>query len=245
MESRASSRTADLAPPVPFRQNRFLHAVILVYLAFWVATAINPYYRFGWWLENILVFLSVGLAVATYRRFPFSNLSYLCFMLFLALHTLGAYYSYTTTPIDVLLHKLFSFERDMFDRVVHMGFGLLMAYPVWEWLVRAVRIEQRWAYFMTIVAVLAAAGFYELIEMWVAKIVDPESGTLFLGTQGDVWDAQQDIAVALYGSLAAVAVTIFGHSLARRRQPDGPVPDPGGWQQDRAKLAAARRERVR
>lgn len=206
------------AAPIAFRQNWFLQGLILLYLVFWVATAIHPYYRFGWWLENLLIFASVGLAVGTYRRYPFSNLSYLCFVLFLSLHTLGASYSYTTTPIDVLLHRLFHFERDMFDRVVHTAFGLLMAYPLWEWLVRTVRVERRWAYLLTVVAILSAGAFYELIEMWVANLVDPASGQLFLGTQGDVWDTQRDMAVALYGAAITMAATALVHALRGRRR---------------------------
>lgn len=219
MTARQPAGSVGPVSPLPFGRNRFLQLLIIGYGAFWIATAIDPYFRYGWWLENILVFLGVGVAVATYRRFPFSNLSYLCFVLFLSLHTLGAYYSYTTTPIDVMLHRLFDFERDMFDRVVHTGFGLLLAYPLWEWLVRAVRLERRLAYLFAVVGILAAGAFYEMIEMWVAKLVDPEAGTLFLGTQGDEWDAVQDIAVAFYGAALAMGTAALAHRLGRRRVP--------------------------
>lgn len=192
-----------------FRENRTLQGMTLAYFAFWAWMAIHPYSRFDWFLENLLTFATVGALIFTHRSFRFSNLSYFLLLLFLGLHTLGASYSYTTTPIDVLMHRLLpSLQRDDFDRVVHFSFGLLLAYPVWEFLLRVARVRSGfWGYALTVITILSAGAFYELIEMWVAKAVAPEIGTLFLGTQGDPWDTQQDMAVALYGAMITMSLT--------------------------------------
>lgn len=189
-----------------FRKDRLLQGMIVLYAGFWGWMAVEPYAWSNWWLENLLVLAACAGLGLTFRRFRFSNVSYALIVVFLALHTLGAHYSYNTTPIDRLLHQWFGFERDNFDRVVHTAFGLLIAYPVWEFSVRIVGLKRGWAYWSTPMLILAFGAMYELIEMWVALLVAPEVGTRFLGTQGDVWDAQHDMEVALYGAVAAMAV---------------------------------------
>lgn len=202
----------------PFRSNRTLQLTVAAYLIFWGLMLINPYDWYDWFLENLLIFAAIIGLVGTYRWFRFSDLSYVLIAFFLAEHTLGAHYSYTTTPIDRLMHALFHFPRDDFDRVVHASFGLLIAYPTYEFLRRVGRFQRWWAYGLTVAVILAGGAFYELIEMWVAKLVAPEIGTLFLGTQGDPWDTQQDMAVALYGAAFTMAITaLLEGARARRR----------------------------
>jgi putative membrane protein len=197
---------------IPFRQNRSLQLMIAGYVLLWTWLAIEPVHRFNWFLENLLIFLAVAVLVGTYRLFAFSNLAYGLILLFLSLHTIGAHYTYATTPIDVWLNGMFHFERNQYDRIVHFSFGLLIAYPLWELLVRVPRFQPAWSYVMTVVTILSAGAFYELIEMWVAQIVAPEIGTMFLGTQGDEWDTQQDMALALYASIVTMAVTALVRS---------------------------------
>lgn len=188
-------------------KGKSLPIFIAVFVAFWIWMGIDPYNRFDWLLENLLIFACIGALTAAYPRFRFTDVSYGLITLFLMLHTLGAHYSYNTTPIDTLLHRLFQLRRDDFDRIVHCCFGLLMAYPILELMERIVKLRGWRAYVLTVTAVLAGGAFYELIEMWVAKLVAPEIGDLFLGTQGDVWDSQHDMEVALYGAAAAMAIT--------------------------------------
>jgi len=201
-----------------FGANRKLQIMLAGFAVFWGWMAINPVHRFNWLLENLLVFATVIVFSLTYRRFTFSNASYGQLLLFMALHTLGAHYTYATTPVDVWLHGLFDFERNHYDRVVHFSFGLLLAYPVYEFLSRQVRVNGIWAYVLTVITILSAGAFYELIEMWVAKIVAPEIGTMFLGTQGDEWDAQQDMAVALYGAMISMVTTAILHTRKKYSQ---------------------------
>jgi putative membrane protein len=196
-----------LGSTIPFRSNRLLQALLIGYAVLWLVMAIEPYSRFNWFLENLLIFAAVIATVGTYYRFTFSNLSYVLTTIFILLHTIGAHYSYNTTPVDAWLHELFQFQRNGYDRIVHFSYGLLLAYPIKELVVRVVAPRGSWAYILSPVIVLASGAFYELIEMWVALIVAPEIGILFLGTQGDPWDTQHDMELALYGAAIAMLIT--------------------------------------
>ncbi|MCR8634163.1 DUF2238 domain-containing protein [Paenibacillus radicis (ex Xue et al. 2023)] len=203
----------------PFRSNRMLQALLAVYLLFWVLMAIEPYNRFNWFLENLLIFATITGLVGTYRRFAFTNMSYLLIVVFLVLHTFGANYSYHTTPLDSWIRELFHTERDGYDRVVHFSYGLLLAYPIREFIVRSMGPKGLWDYALPVVLVLASGAFYELFEMWVALLVAPEIGTLFLGTQGDPWDTQHDMELAMYGAILTMVVTAAAAKVERSHRP--------------------------
>lgn len=206
---------------IPFKKNLSLQLMIIGYFCFWTWLAINPVHRFNWFLENLLVILTVIMLVFTYRLFSFTNVSYLCIVLFLSLHTIGAHYTYSTTPIDQLLNDIFQFERNHYDRVVHFCFGLFIAYPTFEFYVRIAGFGRKWAYLLAVVTILSFGAFYELIEMWVAQIVAPEIGTMFLGTQGDQWDTQQDMALALYASIITMVIAFIVQRQVRRTKKHG------------------------
>ncbi|NHN33837.1 DUF2238 domain-containing protein [Paenibacillus sp. S3N08] len=184
--------------------------MLVGYALLWAILSVEPYSRFNWLLENLLIFVAVLVAAGTYYRFAFSNLSYLLTLIFMGLHTVGAHYSYNTTPLDTWLHELFHFQRNGYDRIVHFSYGLLLAYPIKELVARTIMLRAKWAYVFAPVIVLASGAFYELIEMWVALIVAPEIGTLFLGTQGDPWDTQHDMELALYGAVLAMLIAASG-----------------------------------
>jgi putative membrane protein len=188
-------------------------------LLVWTLTAIEPFNRRDWLLENLLVFLYAGLLAGTYRRFAFSNLSYGLFTLFLSLHLVGAHYTYEHAPPGSWLQALLDVERNHYDRVVHFAFGLLLAYPFREILLRAVQVRPAWSYFLAVNGILAFSAYYELLEGAVATIVSPELGAAYLGTQGDSWDAQKDSFLALCGATLAMLVT---RAAARRSAVPGP-----------------------
>ena len=190
----------------PFRSNRVLHGLLLWLVLLWIITAINPLYPSDWLLENLLVFIYAALLVTTYRRFTFSNLSYGLFSLFLSLHLLGAHYTYAETPFGFWLQDLFDLERNHYDRIVHFSFGLLMAYPMQEILLRKSGLNRAWSYFIAINCIMAFSAFYEVLEIIAAAIVSPELGDAYLGTQGDEWDAQKDSFLAFIGSVIAMLV---------------------------------------
>ncbi len=178
--------------PLPFRANRPLQGMLLWLILLWAITAIDPFNRHDWLLENLLVFIYGFLLVISYRRFAFSNLSYGLFTVFISLHLVGAHYTYSETPFGFWLQDLFDLERNHYDRIVHFSFGLLIAYPFRELLLRATGMRAAWSYLLTVTVVLAFSNFYEIIEAIVAEIVSPELGSAYLGTQGDTWDAQKD-----------------------------------------------------
>lgn len=187
-----------------FGHNRFLHLLLGWLLAFWVAMAFEPFDRSDWLLENALVFVFGFLLVFTYRRFTFSNLSYGLFGIFLSLHMVGAHYTYAETPFGFWLQDMLGFSRNHYDRIVHFSFGLLLAYPIREFLLRLASVRKNWSYLLTIAVVLGFSGLYEALEGLAATIVSPELGVAYLGTQGDEWDAQKDTALALAGSIVAM-----------------------------------------
>jgi putative membrane protein len=190
-----------------FRHNRFLQGMLLWLLMLWVAMAIAPFDRGDWLLENVLVFVYGTLLIATYPRFRFSNLSYGLFGVFLSLHMVGAHYTYSETPFGFWLQEVFDLSRNHYDRIVHFSFGLLVAYPFREFLLRVTGVRLEWSYLLVLVTVLGFSGFYEALEGVAAVIVSPELGLAFLGTQGDIWDAQKDTGLAFSGAIIAMVVT--------------------------------------
>ena len=203
--------------PMPFRANRPLQGMLLWLVLLWVITAMDPLYPRDWLLENLLVFFYGFLLMVTYRRFAFSNLSYGLFTVFLSLHLIGAHYTYAETPLGFWLQDLFDLHRNHYDRIVHFSFGLLIAYPFRELLLRAAGLRVSWSYLLSVIVVLAFSNFYEIIEAITADIVSPELGDAYLGTQGDIWDAQKDSFVAFIGSIIAMSVTWF--SVRRTARP--------------------------
>ncbi len=203
-----------------FRKNRLLQLLLAWYVILWTLLAVRPLYRQDWLLENLLVIPFFILLVTTYRRFAFSNLSYLLITLFMSLHAVGAHYTYAEVPFGFWLQKVFSFSRNHFDRIVHFAFGLLMAYPARELFFRIAHSRGFWAYYLPIAMVLAFSGMFEVIEMIAALIVSPELGDAYLGTQGDIWDAQKDMLAATAGAVIAMVLTSVFRNIFKRKRKD-------------------------
>ena len=183
------------------------HILLAWYVMWWGFLAIDPLDRKDWALENALALTLVGTLIATHRRFRFSFLSYLLITLFMTLHAVGAHYTYAEVPLGFWLKDILSLSRNPFDRLVHFAFGLLLVYPLKELLMRTGRVRGFWSIYLPISGILAQSGLFELVEALVAQIVNPELGAAYLGTQGDEWDAQKDMAAALVG--AALMTTLM------------------------------------
>lgn len=197
--------TADRSRP--FRSNRLLQGLAAVYAIAWLVLAIAPSDRGDWALENILTVAGVAALLWSYRRLQLSDLSYLLIALFLLLHAVGAHYTYAQVPIGDWMKDAFGLNRNHYDRVVHFAFGLLLAYPIREVLLRAGGIRPRWSTVLAAFIVMACSDTFEILESWIAQIVSPELGQAYLGTQGDVWDAQKDSTDATAGAWLAMAAT--------------------------------------
>ncbi|MCE9535198.1 MAG: DUF2238 domain-containing protein [Nitrospirae bacterium] len=184
-----------------------LLGLLLFYGLFWAWLAIAPVDRRDWLLENLLSLTLVAVLALTYRRFQFSLNSYYLVGLFLTLHAIGAHYTYAEVPFGFWLKDLFSLSRNPFDRLAHFAYGALLLYPVRELLVRLAGVRGFWASFLPVAIILAQSSFFEIAEAIVATLVSPELGSTYLGTQGDEWDAQKDMAASLAGTLLATCVT--------------------------------------
>ncbi|MCE9593777.1 MAG: DUF2238 domain-containing protein [Planctomycetes bacterium] len=194
--------------------------VLLIVLAIeGVALGIAPKHRDDWALENALAVAGmIGLAV-TYRKLPFSKISYTCIFVFTALHELGAHYTYAEVPYDAWfsaltgkgLNELLGFERNQFDRLVHFLYGFLIAYPIREIFVRVADARGFWGYFLPLDVVMSTSMLYELVEWGAAEFFGGDLGMAYLGTQGDVWDAHKDMAFATLGAVVALSITALVH----------------------------------
>lgn len=207
---------------LPHRQFLLLLGIVLA-IEFAIL-AISPHDRKDWMLENVLVLLFVGAMVAGYRRFMLSRISCFLIFVFLSIHLIGAHYTYSLVPWDRWLHALtghsaeqmFGWERNHFDRMVHFAYGLLLAYPVREVFLRVAGLRGFWGYFFPLDITMSTSMFYELIEWRAAILFGGELGQAFLGTQGDVWDAHKDMALASAGALLAMLITAALNAALQR-----------------------------
>jgi len=191
----------------PFRQNRFLQILLGLYVLLWIIMAIRPVYPTDWAIENVLVVLFAIYVWRNHRSQPFSELSYLLIFIFMALYSVGAHYTYAETPMGFWMQDWFGWDRNNYDRVVHASFGLLLTYPLREYVIRHSPIRGRWLFIMVLALSVAASGIYELIEWAAVLIVSPEAGEAYLGTQGDEFDAQKDMVLASFGALVCLLIT--------------------------------------
>lgn len=190
---------------------RYQKFLLAAFAAVWVWAAIEPKFPHDWLLENYLVFAFVPAILLMGRHFRLSSLSYTLIALFMTLHVVGSHYTYAEVPFGYTLQAWFGSERNMYDRLVHFSFGLLMAYPLRELFLRVARTRGVWGYWFPMELVLAFSALYEVIEWLVAAQVDPSAGLAFLGAQGDVWDAQKDMLLAGLGATLAMLLVALVH----------------------------------
>src|SRR6188768_3202319 len=117
---------------VPVQRNYLLIVLILAFLGIWISTLVGTSDITNWILENTLVFLFLGFLIFTYKKHQFSDLSYLLICVYLSLHVYGSKYTYAENPFGYYLKNVFDMKRNQYDRIVHFGFGFLLAYPMRE-----------------------------------------------------------------------------------------------------------------
>jgi putative membrane protein len=193
----------------PFKSNRWLQSFGAIFLTVWVSTAIGTSDVINWLLENFLVILFLGFLIATFRKYQFSDLTYLLICVYLCLHVYGSKYTYAENPFGYWLQEVMGWERNHYDRIVHFSFGFLLAYPMREMFLRWFAYPSWVAWLLPIEITLSISAFYELIEWAVADVFFPAQGMAYLGTQGDVWDAQKDIFLATLGAILATTIVSF------------------------------------
>ena len=189
-----------------FRQNYWLQLFMIVFLAIWASTLIGTTDINNWYLENMLTILFLLFLVFSYRKYVFSDTSYLLICIYLCLHVYGSKYTYAENPLGYWLQDVFHTSRNHYDRIVHFSFGFLLAYPMREMFLKWLKYPSLVSWILPIEITLSISAFYELIEWAVADIFFKAQGDAYLGTQGDIWDAQKDIFLAFSGAILATTI---------------------------------------
>jgi putative membrane protein len=195
---------------------KYLVILSLVFAVWWLALAIGPWHRDVWMMENMLVIPAAAFLFLFHRQLLFSRVSYTLIFVFMSLHQVGAHFSYAEVPYDAWFESLtgrsfnsvFGWQRNHFDRVVHFAYGLLLAYPIREVFLRVADVRGFWGYFLPLDLTMSTSMLFELVEWVAAEVFGGDLGAAYLGAQGDIWDAQKDMALASLGALTAMLVTV-------------------------------------
>jgi putative membrane protein len=189
-----------------FKANPWLWIFIGTFFMVWISTYVGTSNYSNWWLENTLTFLFLIFLAGSYKKYQFSDLSYLLMTVYLCLHVYGAKYTYAENPFGYWLRDELGLARNHYDRIVHFSFGFLLAYPMRELFLKWLRYPSFAAWALPIEITMSVSALYELIEWMVADVFFKAQGDAYLGTQGDIWDAQKDIALAFSGAILATTI---------------------------------------
>jgi putative membrane protein len=205
--------TQTLAPN-DFRLPLALAGLVAIALAI---SAIGPTDRLTWWLEVAPVLIAAPLLFTTARRFPFTQLVYILIAVHALILILGGHYTYAKVPFGNWLQDLLDLSRNPYDRIGHFAQGFVPAMIAREILLRVTPLRPGgWLFFIVCAICLAVSACYEFIEWWTA-IIGGGSAEQFLGMQGDVWDTQWDMFLALCGALSAQLALSRAHDRALAR----------------------------
>ena len=193
--------------------NYFPHFLLLVYLALLIRSWINPVDRGVWYAEEWTVFVVVLLLVLTFRKFRFSNFSYLMMFAWVVIHTIWWHYTFENVPFD-WFNNLFGFERNMYDRVGHFIIWFY-AFPIIELLDRKKLINSDIIlYLFWFLSLVSLAWLYEIFEWWYAVYFDPATWSAVLWSQWDIWDAQKDMLMDTCWAITAVILYYINKKLS-------------------------------
>jgi len=185
-----------------------------------VTFAVAPAGKTSWLLEVSPGLVYASALAAAYRRMPLSHIVYGCVFVHVLILIYGGMYTYAETPLGNWARDTFHLSRNPYDRVGHLALGAFPVLTIREILLRKTPLERGgWLTFLSLSVVLAFAAFWELIEWWVAELAAPGVGTAFLGTQGDVWDTQWDMFLAIVGSALSLLFVSRAHDASMRKVP--------------------------
>ena len=176
--------------------------------------------RTSWFLEVGPGLALVATLIALYPRLPLSHFVYVGTFLHVLILIYGGYYTYAATPLGNWAKEAFGLARNHYDRVGHLALGVFPAFLIKEILLRRTPLPKGgWLFFLTCSVVLAFAAFWELLEWWVTLLAASDVGQAFLGSQGDIWDAQWDMLLALIGALLALPLGSAWHESSMAHVP--------------------------
>lgn len=212
--------TASSEQRILFKDNVLLKTIGFVVIVYWASTFLFTPNKANWYTENVLTVLSLIVLLTSYKKFKFSDLSYLMFGIYLLLHMYGAEYTYAENPFGFWLRDTLLLGRNYYDRIVHFSFGFLLTYPMREYFKNYFDWPNWVCWVLPCEITLSFSGMYELIEWLVADLFFPAEGIAYLGSQGDIWDAQKDMSIAFIASIFAVLVIASARKyfLKKRKQ---------------------------
>lgn len=200
------------------------HACLTAFALTWLALAVDPFDRTTWLLESLPTLAVLPGIFFIYRRGRLSPRSYVFSTVFLVLHTLGSHYTYSHVPLGDWARDTFGFSRNHYDRAVHFAFGLLLFLPNLELAFGPAKGRRPWVqYYLAFTAIAWWSVFYELLEWLTVRVVDPSAGMAYLGTQGDAWDSQKDMALACIGAALAIGVELWVRSAGNEAAAPNPA----------------------
>lgn len=193
-------------------------ALLLCVVVVFVWSGWQPRERLTWWLEIFPGLAGIIILIATYRRFRFTTLCYILMAAHICLLCVGGHYTYAHVPLFDWLRTVFGWHRNHFDRLGHFAQGFVPAMITREVFLRLNVLNRRgWMPFLIVSVCLSVSAFYELIEWWTALCSGDATATSFLGTQGDIWDTQEDMLMALIGATCALLFLSRLHDRALAR----------------------------
>jgi putative membrane protein len=203
----------------PPAQTRFAAGLLAALLVICVVTfLVAPAGPTSWLLEVSPGLAMVAVLTAIHRRFPMSRFVYVCVFLHVCILIYGGMYTYAKTPLGNWVRDTFHLARNDYDRVGHLALGVFPVFLTREVLLRRTPLKRgAWLTFLLLCVILAIAAFWELLEWWVALLSSPETGNAFLATQGDIWDTQWDMFLALVGAVVALPLLSRLHDRSMRK----------------------------
>lgn len=189
----------------------------IVFGTVWANSLIGTTDIKNWLIENTLTVIGLLFLIGTNKKHRFSNFSYLLICVFLCLHVYGSKYTYAYNTFGFWLQDVLHSSRNQYDRIVHFSFGLLLYYPLQECFSARLKISKRIAILLPVLTILSASALYEIIEWLVADVFFVKEGISYLGTQGDVWDSQKDMAVAFLGVVLAGVFYYLNQSFNQQK----------------------------
>ncbi len=189
-------------------KKHWIFLIIFFIIGIW--SGVNPYETGLWFLEAGMCIVGVAILAFTFKRFRFTDMTYVFILIHLIILFVGAHYSYAKVPLFDWIKEVFDQSRNNYDKVGHFAQGFIPAMITRELLIRLDVLKKRsWLPFIVVCICLAISAFYELIEWWVGALSD-DGADDFLGTQGYVWDTQSDMFCAMFG---AICMLIFFSKL--------------------------------
>ncbi len=190
-----------------------LLGLTIFYAVIFLFSALDPSSRAVWFAEIVP---AIGILIAIWAislRYQFSNTAYVLMFIWLCLHTIGAKYTFADVPFD-WFNNLIGSERNNFDRVAHFSIGLY-AYPIAEFLINKKKVSASFASWFALFASMSLAAGYEISEWWCPALAGGDEGIAFLGSQGDIWDAQKDMLCDTMGAIVSLLLLTTQRRLAK------------------------------